>query len=254
MNTLDKFKMKDKVVIITGGCGLLGRQHAKVVREAEGIPILWDVSPSVTEEVNGMRIDITSKNEICYGMSRVLERYGKIDVLINNACNNPNPDNRSYSTKLEELPLLAWNQDLAVCLTGAFLCSQVIGTYFANRGFGVILNIASDLGVIAPDQRLYSNDNPKAVTYSVVKHGLIGLTRYLATYWADKNVRVNALSPGGVYTNQNATFVNKVCDLIPMNRMADKDEYKAAVLFLISEASSYMTGSNVIIDGGRTCW
>lgn len=151
--------------------------------------------------------------------------------------------------------------ELSVGLKGAFICSQVFGEEMAKQGKGVILNISSDLGISAPDQRIYKktglsqNMQPvKPVTYSVIKHGLIGLTKYTATYWADKGIRVNALCPGGVYNNQPEDFVNKLANLIPIGRMANIDEYKAGVLFLISEASSYMTGSTLIIDGGRSCW
>ena len=146
-------------------------------------------------------------------------------------------------------------------LTGAFLCSQVIGSEMARRNKGVILNIASDLAVIAPDQRLYRRDGlprdqqpAKPVTYSVVKTGLLGLTRYLATYWADRGVRVNAISPGGVYNGQPDDFVSRLSALIPLARMARVDEYQGAILFLCSDASSYMTGANLVIDGGRSCW
>ena len=131
----------------------------------------------------------------------------------------------------------------------------------AKKGKGVILNISSDLGIIAPDQRIYKKEGlpeneqaVKPVTYSVIKHGLIGLTKYLATYWADSGVRVNSISPGGIYTNQNPAFIQKVKNLIPLGRMAQKDEYKAAVVFLVSDASSYMTGANLVVDGGRACW
>ena len=146
-------------------------------------------------------------------------------------------------------------------LTGAFLCSQVIGSEMARRKKGVILNVASDLAVIAPDQRLYRQDGlredqqpVKPVTYSVVKTALVGLTRYLATYWADSGVRVNAISPGGVYNGQSDEFVTRLSALIPLSRMARVDEYKGAIVFLCSDASSYMTGFNLVIDGGRSSW
>ena len=154
-----------------------------------------------------------------------------------------------------------WNQDIAVGLTGAFLCARTFGEIMAKQGKGVILNIASDLALISPDQRLYRKSGlpdqaqfVKPITYSVVKSGLIGLTRYLATYWADCGVRCNALSPGGIHVDQEEDFVQRLSQLIPMGRMASKDEYKAAVAFLVSDASSYMNGANLVMDGGRTVW
>jgi NAD(P)-dependent dehydrogenase (short-subunit alcohol dehydrogenase family) len=193
----------------------------------------------------------------------VLERYGRVDILINNAANNPQvrPGVPLDWSRLETFPLEAWHADIAVGLTGAFLCSQVFGAEFARRGSGVIVMVASDLAVIAPDQRLYrraglpDREQPvKPVTYSVVKTGLIGLMRYLATYWADSGVRVNAISPGGVRAGQDEDFVQRLSSLIPLGRMANADEYEGAIVFLCSDASSYMTGSNLIIDGGRSCW
>jgi len=148
-----------------------------------------------------------------------------------------------------------------VGLTGAFLCSQTIGSEMVRAGKGIILNIASDLSLIAPDQRIYrrpalpeEQQLVKPVSYCVLKAGLLGLTRYLATYWASNGVRVNAISPGGVYANQDTDFVQRLSDLIPLGRMAHQEEYKAAVIFLVSDASSYMTGANLVVDGGRTCW
>ena len=192
-----------------------------------------------------------------------MKKFGRIDILINNAANNPNfsKKRKTQWTRLEKFPLDIWEKDLSVGLTGAFLCSQSFGSEMAKKGRGVILNIGSDLGIIGPDQRLYrekgvSEDKQpvKPVTYSVTKAGLIGLTRYLATYWADKGIRANLIAPGGVYVDQDPSFVKQLSKLIPLGRMAHQDEYKSAIAFLISDASSYMNGAVLSVDGGRTCW
>ncbi|KJR99416.1 MAG: oxidoreductase [Peptococcaceae bacterium BRH_c4a] len=273
--SLEKFRLDKKVAIITGGAGLLGIKHAEAIAEAGGIPVLWDINGELAQKESlrikneymvpclGMQTDITDPGDIKNALERVTAVFNGIDILINNAANDPKVkgSNDQIMSRFENFSLEQWNSDVSVGLKGAFLCSQIVGTYMAVHGGGVILNIASDLGIIAPDQRLYKQpglkeeEQPvKPVTYSVVKHGLIGLTKYLATYWAHKNIRVNTLAPGGVYTGQPEEFVSRLTNLIPVGRMAEKDEYKSAVLFLVSEASSYMTGSTLIIDGGRTCW
>ena len=274
-SVIDRFSLKNKVAIITGGAGLLGVQHAKTIAEQGGIPLLWDVNAKKSKVIaadisahyqcvcEAFNVDITSSETVEYALLDILTRYDKVDILINNAANDPKPSTDSTLSwaRLENITTEMWQKDLNVGLLGAFNCSKSIGTHMASTGGGVILNIASDLGIIAPDQRIYSlegvprNEQPvKPVTYSVVKHAIIGLTKYLATYWADDNVRVNSLSPGGIYADQPDDFVEKLASLIPMGRMASTDEYQAAVLFLVSQASSYMTGSNLVIDGGRTCW
>ncbi len=278
MNAMDKFYIENNVIIITGGAGLLGLKHAEAVIEGKGIPVLIDVSePAIRHAENylkekygteskgkGYVADITKREAIEQIAKELLEQYGHIDGLINNAANNPKVETDSTNMKaiqFENFPLQIWLDDIAVGLTGSFICSQVFGDIMAKRGRGVILNISSDLGIIAPDQRIYRKEgladdeqSVKPVTYSVIKHGLIGLTKYLSTYYAEKGVRANTLCPAGVYNGQNDEFVHKLTNLVPMGRMADVDEYKSTILYLISDASSYMTGSTMIVDGGRTCW
>jgi NAD(P)-dependent dehydrogenase (short-subunit alcohol dehydrogenase family) len=268
------FDLSGRVVLITGGAGLLGAEHAAAVAEAGGIPVLADVRGGDAERVarevserhgvaaSALELDVTSRPSCETALARLLERHGRLDALLNNAALNPKVEGAGLAaTRFENYALELWNRELSVGLTGAFLCAQVFGAYMAAHGGGVIVNVASDLGLIAPDQRIYRrpdlapHEQPvKPVTYSVVKGGLVMLTKYLATYWADVGVRVNALVPGGVYAGQPDDFVERLTNLIPMGRMARKDEYRAAVVFLCSDASSYMTGANLVIDGGRTCW
>jgi NAD(P)-dependent dehydrogenase (short-subunit alcohol dehydrogenase family) len=271
----DLFDLTGRVAIITGGTGLLGQQHAEAIASAGGIPVLADIrlasiaSPTAAfkvrfgEQACAIKTDITDPESVKSLLAEVLNRYGRVDILINNAANNPKMEKsgKVEFSRLENFPLKQWEDDLSVGLTGAFICSQVIGNEMAKHKRGVIVNVASDLAVIAPDQRLYqktglsADQQPvKPVTYSVVKTGLIGLTRYLATYWADAGIRVNAISPGGVYNNQPEEFIQRLANLIPLGRMAQVDEYQAAILFLCSDASTYMTGTNLVIDGGRSCW
>jgi NAD(P)-dependent dehydrogenase (short-subunit alcohol dehydrogenase family) len=274
-HTGDLFDLSSRVAVITGGAGLLGEQHARAIAGAGGIPVLLDVSGPRAEQkaemlgavydvpALGLQADITSGGAVAECLETVLARFGRLDILINNAANNPRMESRAEVnfSRFENFPLQQWEADLSVGLTGAFLCSQVFGSEMARRGQGVIVNVASDLALIGPDQRIYRQPGVaehlqpvKPVTYSIVKSALVGLTRYLATYWAASGVRVNAISPGGVYNGQPDEFVAKLSQLIPLGRMASLDEYQGAILFLCSDASSYMTGSNLVIDGGRTCW
>jgi NAD(P)-dependent dehydrogenase (short-subunit alcohol dehydrogenase family) len=269
------FDLTGRVAIITGGTGLLGQQHAEAIARAGGIPVLADIQLEHLDlqsevfkkrfgrQAFGIKTDITNPESVKTLLWEILNRYGRVDILINNAANNPKMEKSAEVefSRLENFPLKQWEADLSVGLTGAFLCSQIIGSEMAKHKRGVIVNVASDLAVIAPDQRLYRKPGlpleqqpVKPVTYSVVKTGLIGLTRYLATYWADDGIRVNAISPGGVYNSQPEEFIQRLANLIPLGRMANADEYQAAILFLCSDASSYMTGTNLVIDGGRSCW
>lgn len=277
METVTKrFSLEERVIVITGGAGLLGAQHAEAIAEVGGTPVLLDVNRSALDatvhrlkvrknlSAFGLVCDITKKNEIERCLGKILQQCGRLDGIVNNAANDPKvgeDSSHEQLTRLENLPLDRWNADLAVGITGAFLCAQVLGNYLATHGGGVIVNVASDLSVIAPDQRIYRRRDlsaelqpVKPVTYSVVKSALLGLTRYLATYWAESGVRVNAISPGGVYNGQSEEFVEKLASRIPLGRMATADEYKASLVFLLSDASSYMTGANLIVDGGRSCW
>lgn len=272
----DSFDLTGRVAIITGGSGFLGVKHAEAVAEMGGIPAIWDLDVKrgvqiATEIKNShggnaycFSCNVAVPEAVSQALSQTLHATGRVDILINNAANNPKVEGGITGThwsRLENYSLESWQKDLMVGLTGAFLCCQIVGTHMARQGRGVILNVASDLALIAPDQRIYQQPGiplelqpAKPVSYSVVKSGLVGLTRYLATYWADCGVRVNAISPGGVFAGQDADFVRRLVKLIPLQRMAEEDEYKAAVVFLVSDASSYMTGANLVIDGGRTCW
>lgn len=272
----DLFSLAGRVIVITGAAGLLGRQHAEAVAGAGGTPVLLDIQSQAVEalaadihgrfgvDASGWRVDITNETDVAANVAALLARHGHIDGLVNNAANNPKVEDSSDKnfSRLENFPLEAWQADLAVGLTGAFLCAKHYGSMIAkNPAGGAIVNISSDLGLIAPDQRLYrkpgvpeSEQPVKPVSYSVVKTGLIGLTRYLATYWADRNVRCNALCPGGVENNQAPAFLQQVSSRIPLGRMAQADEYRGALLFLLSPASSYVTGAILSADGGRTVW
>lgn len=266
---LAAFDLTGQTALVTGAAGLLGREHVAALAEIGARVVLTDLDGDQAEaaaaslrDIHGDRIvaaalDVTSEASI----RAVLAAHGPIDVLVNNAAVDPKVTAAGGPelSRLEHFPLADWDFQIGVGLTGAFLCSRVLGSEMAQRGRGVILNIASDLSVIAPDQRLYRKDGVadadqpvKPVTYSVVKAGLVGLTRYLAAYWAEQGVRVNALSPGGVFNDHPEAFVDRLSQLIPMGRMAQVSEYRSAVQFLCSPASSYMTGQNMLVDGGRT--
>jgi NAD(P)-dependent dehydrogenase (short-subunit alcohol dehydrogenase family) len=272
----DLFSLEGKVIVITGATGLLGRQHAQAIAAYGGIPVLLDLDIGRLEQLSNEILaeygiscsyfvsDITSEEQVKACCDAVLAKHGKIDGLVNNAANNPKVEsaNDKNFSRLENFSLDVWNQDVAVGLTGAFLCTKYFGFAISqNTDGGSIVNISSDLGLIAPDQRLYRVEGlpeelqpVKPVTYSVIKTGLLGLTRYTSTYWAGQNVRCNAICPGGVENNQNEQFLELVKSRIPMNRMARPDEYKGLLVFLLSDAASYVNGAVLAADGGRTAW
>ena len=261
------FDLTGKVVIITGGAGLLGRQHAEAIAAFGGIPVIWDIdyrgADRVASGISGalvLECDVTQPMSVGKAFLDTVDSCGHIDILVNNVSCNANIETLGKFSRFEYYPYTQWTRDLELGLGSAFLCSKIIGSNMADRGKGVIVNIASDLSVIAPDQRLYRKEGladeeqpQKPISYSAIKHGIIGLTRYLATYWAGR-VRVNAISPGGIFNNQPDDFVGHISDRIPMGRMARVNEIQGTLVFLCSDASSYMTGQNIIVDGGRSIW
>ena len=273
----DLFTLKDKVIIITGAVGLLGFEYCKAILSANGIPILIDINEKLLKaKVSELKdkypncifdsfvVDITNEKRLKKNCSEIIAKYGKIDGLINNAANNPKiEDNGKINfSRLENFNLDVWYNDLNIGLLGSFLCIKYYGFEISkNPQGGSIINVSSDLGVIAPNQNLYKKDgvsedlqSVKPVTYSVIKHGINGLTKYVSTYWADKNVRCNSICPGGVFNKQPEDFLNKVSKLIPLGRMAKKEELNGIIIYLLSDASSYVNGSIINIDGGRTSW
>lgn len=275
---LNKFDLTGKTVLITGAAGLLGREHAAALLATGANVVLTDIGEAalasarsvLARNVDAARIvthvmDVSRLDSIRRVAGELLAANLRVDVLVNNAAIDPKvvgEQGVQETSRLENFPLEQWDLQIAVGLTGAFLCSQVFGTSMAQDGKGgVILNIASDLSVFSPDQRLYRKPGlpddmqpVKPVTYSVIKAGLVGLTKYLSTYWADRGVRANALSPGGVFNGQGEEFVQRLSTLIPLGRMAKLDEYHSAVQFLCSDASAYINGQNIVMDGGRSAW
>lgn len=271
------FDLKGKTALITGACGLLGKEHALSLLESGADLVLTDINLQILSELKEklgndfkkqkiyyFAMDVTSEEDINNVQYLLAKKNTSVNILVNNAAMNPKiaaNNSLDFSNRFENFSLNEWNKQIAVGLTGAFLCSKVFGREMAKSNNGCILNISSDLSVIAPDQRIYMKDDleedqqpVKPVTYSVLKAGLVGLTKYLATYWINSNIRCNSLSPGGVYTNQPYDFVENISKLIPLGRMARKEEYRAAVQFLCSDASSYMNGHNLVMDGGRSIW
>jgi NAD(P)-dependent dehydrogenase (short-subunit alcohol dehydrogenase family) len=247
----------------------LGLKHAEAIAEAGGIPVLADIDASraeaasvalrasVNADAMALQVDITDARQVETVVERIHRRYGRIDILINNAAMTAKGGGSRYEkyfAPFEEYPVELWEEALRINLTGTFLVTQAVGRVMLRRGTGVVVNIASDVGVISPDHRIYEGQRFNTpLAYAVSKAGIISLTRYLATYWAPK-IRVNSLSPAGVYDGQDPAFVQRLSRLIPLGRMADRDEYKGAILYLVSDASSFMTGANLIVDGGRTAW
>lgn len=265
------FSLANKTAIVTGAAGLLGRQHCWALAEAGANVIATDLRGDACEALaaqlsrlpvsaSGLQVDVTNPSSLRALRDVAVRHFDQIDILVNNAAiDDVFSDAKGEAVSFERYPLKSWQQALDVNLTGAFLCSQIIGAEMARRGAGSIINIASTYGVVAPDQSLYlrpdgSQSFYKSAAYPVAKAGLLALTRYLAAYWGASGVRVNALSPGGVENSQDDFFISNYAAKTPLQRMARPTEYKGAIVFLASDASSYMTGANLIVDGGWTIW
>jgi len=268
------FSLTGRVAVITGAAGLLGLRHAEAIAAAGGIPVLADLREDAAKAAAaditarfgtaalGVAVDITDDASVESLLQTVMQTFGRVDILVNNAANNPRvEDGAQKFARLEKFPLEQWHADIAVGLTGAFLCAKVFGTAMAQAKRGVIINISSEYGMIAPDQRLYrvegerEDQQPvKPVTYTVVKAGLHGLTLYLSTYWAHLGVRANTITVGGVQNGQPAEFLDRAASRIPLNRMALAHEFQGALVYLCSDAASFVNGANLVVDGGKSVW
>jgi len=264
------FSVSAKVVIVTGGLGQLGRQFTRTLTQHGARVAVFDMAAEnygdgrrhgTEGDVLVLPVDVTERPSIEAGLAAVTERWGVPHALINNAALDSPPNATAEENgPFEAYPESSWDRVMGVNVKGAFLCSQLVGSRMAREGRGSIVNIGSIYGLVSPDQRLYDYRHAagaaffKPVAYSASKAALLNLTRYLATYWASSNVRVNTLTFGGVFRNQDQEFLRGYCARVPLGRMAREDEYNGAIIFLVSDASSYMTGSNVIIDGGWTAW
>jgi len=270
----DLFSLKNKVAIVTGSMGLIGKQHCIALAEAGANVVITDIDKNECEifaeelqaatlnETFGIGADITSRSSLENLRNMVIDKFGEVDILVNNAAINDkfeNPTSAAEQSKFENYPLELWQKSLDVNITGMFLCSQILGTVMAENGSGSIINVASTYGLVAPDQSIYEKPDGthpffKSPSYPTTKGAVISFTKFLATYWAKKGVRVNALCPGGVENGQSEYFIRNYSSKTPMGRMAKPTDYKGALVFLASDASSYMTGANLVVDGGWTAW
>lgn len=262
------FNLKGRVVLITGASGQLGYTYLKAFLERNAIVIALDISKSkkITELENKYKenllfinADITIKASLIRSLNKIKKRFGALDVLINNAAIDSPPGAPAEETgPFDKYPEKSWDKVIDVNLKGTFLTCQIFGSFMANKGSGSIINVSSIYGLVSPDQSLYEyrrkngEEFYKPVAYSASKSGVLNLTRYLASYWAKDNVRVNSLTIAGVFNKQDKDFLNEYTNRIPIGRMANANEYNGALIFLASDASSYMTGSNLILDGGWT--
>lgn len=267
---MNLFSLKNKTAIVTGALGLLGKEHCKALASAGANVIVCDLDRTKSEKFAkrlqtksiGCYFDVNDEFSIKETRDIILDEFGHIDILVNNAAINDmfeNPKAMAEKSKFENYPFELWDKSIAVNLTGLFKSSQIIGSEMAKRRKGSIINIASTYGIVAPNQDLYKKPNGdqsfyKPPAYSASKGAVIAFTRYLAAYWGGKGVRVNALSPGGVENNQDNYFKKNYSERTPLKRMAKPNDYHGGIIFLAGDASNYMTGANLVIDGGWTIW
>jgi len=271
---MEQFSLTGRTAIVTGALGLLGREHCSALSEAGARVVAADLDGGACTafagetaageqgEAMGVSLDVTSEQSIREARDAILRRYGTIDILVNNAAINDrfeNPAAALEESRFESYPAALWRRSFEVNVTGMFLCSQIFGTVMASRGSGSIINIASTYGIVAPDQSLYRTPDGKqrfykTPAYPATKGAVLAFTRFLAAYWGGKGVRVNALSPGGVENAQDRFFVEQYSARTPLGRMAAPSDYRGAIVFLASDASAYMTGANLVVDGGWTAW
>lgn len=268
----EKFSLKGKTALVTGGAGLLGKEFCLTLAQAGAVVYAADLNAGAAQAVandllaagfpaHGIGLDVTDPGSVRAVIDQIIADTGRLDVLVNSAALDPkfDPEHaQDSSNAFESYPLQSWQDALKVNLTGPFLVTQAAAQQMVKQGKGSIINICSTYGLGGPDQRIYEKPGQpkvfKPVYYTVTKAGILGFTKYLATYYAGSEIRVNALTPGGVYNNHDEEFMRNYSARTVIGRMAHKDEMNGALLFLASDASSYMTGGNVIVDGGWTAW
>ena len=269
---MDLFNLSGRVAVVTGGAGLLGSGFCRSLAQAGASVVIADVDEEAASllanalardglQATPYEVDVTSPESARGMVEAALKAFGRLDILVNCAALDPKFDplhDGRQAGAFEDYPLESWNQALSVNLTGTFLCCQAAVNPMLAQGGGSIINLCSIYGLVGPDQRIYERpDQPpryKPVYYSVTKAGVLGLTRYLATYYAGQNLRVNALTPGGVFNDHDDAFVQAYSARAVLGRMAEAHEMDGALLFLASDASAYMTGANLVVDGGWTAW
>jgi len=263
----DLFALEGRVAVITGGAGLLARSFAKALLEFGATVVLADVNEAVCADraiglsnetgktVTGLRCDVAEMNSWIALADQVRKRFERIDILVNNAAVTNSSRSRRYSASFEDYPVEDWKAILDVNLTGVFLGCQVVGSQMLAQGKGSIINIGSLYGMVSPSHRIYEGTGVcQPAAYSVSKAGVLALTRYLGSLWAERGVRVNAVSPGGVFNEHKEPFLSRYGQLSPMKRMARPSEMCGALVYLASDASSYCTAQNYPVDGGWTAW